>query len=374
MQSVPQAAVAAIARGAADGAPAQWETGLPQDALTASGASAAPALAFAFGPFGADRLFSPDDMNRLHSLCRIRESEPLRTLSDGKGRALLSDAEILVTGWGCQRIDAAVLDEARHLRLIAHAAGSVKQLVTPEVFERGILVTNAADANAVPVAEFTLAAILFANKHVFRFRRDYARDRAFMGVPENFNGGAGNWRKRVGIVGASRIGRRVIELLRPHSLDILLHDPFVDEAEAERLGVTQVTLAELMGACDTVSIHAPLLPATRGMIDAAMLARMPDGATIINTARGGLIEAAALEAELTSGRLWAILDVTEPETLPASSPLYTLENVLLTPHIAGAIGTERQRLGALITDEIERYRRGEPLRHSLTIDRLAHQA
>jgi phosphoglycerate dehydrogenase-like enzyme len=101
---------------------------------------------------------------------------------------------------------------------------------------------------------------------------------------------------------------------------------------------------------------------------------MPDGATIINTARGGLIDGPALEAELVSGRLWAILDVTEPETPAASSPLYTLENVVLTPHIAGAIGTERQRLGRLITDEIERYLTGQPLRHAVTIDSLVHQA
>jgi phosphoglycerate dehydrogenase-like enzyme len=250
----------------------------------------------------------------------------------------------------------------------------VKHLVSPDVFERGVMVINAADANAIPVAEFTLAAILFANKHVFRFQRDYARRRSYIALHESHDNEAGNWRKRVGIVGASRIGRRVIELLRPHALDILLHDPLVDEEEAGRLGVRLVTLPDLMATSDTVSLHAPLLPDTREMINAEMLALMRDGTTLINTARGGLVDADALEKELVSGRLWAVLDVTEPETPPAASPLYTLENVLLTPHIAGAIGSERQRLGALVVDEIARYLRGEPLRHAVTSESLIHQA
>lgn len=347
---------------------------MPQDVSTAGRARTAPTLAFAFGPFDTDRLFTAEDLQRLDRHCRIASQNPLHNFASDNARSRLAETEILVTGWGCPLIDAAVLAAAPNLRLIAHAAGSVKHLITPEAFVRGVLVTNAADANAVSVAEFTLAAILFANKQVFRFRRDYSRQRAFMALHEVFEGSAGNWRKSVGIVGASRIGRRVIELLRPHEIDILLHDPFVDADEAARMGVVRVPLDELMARCDTVSVHAPLLPVTRNLIDAHMLARMPDGATIINTARGGLIDGAALEAELVSGRLWAILDVTEPETPATASPLYTLENVVLTPHIAGAIGTERQRLGRLITEEIERYVTGQPLRHAVTIHSLEHQA
>lgn len=347
---------------------------MPEDASISARANAGPALVFAFGPFGIDRLFSQEDAQRLDAHCRIISREPLQDFSHGEAWALLAQAEILVTGWGCPPIGAELLTAAPHLRLIAHAAGSVKHFISPEVFARGVLVINAADANAVPVAEFTLAAILFANKQVFRFRRDYAENRTAMAFHQSFDGNAGNWRKHVGIVGASRIGRRVIEFLRLHDIDILLHDPFVGAEEAARLGVTLVSLGELMERCDTVSVHAPLLPATRNMIDAAMLARMRDGATIINTARGGLIDPAALEAELVSGRLWAILDVTEPETPEADSPLYRLENVMMTPHIAGAIGSERHRLGRLVTEEIERFLTGRPLRHGVTIDSLEHQA
>ena len=99
------------------------------------------------------------------------------------------------------------------------------------------------------------------------------------------------------------------------------------------------------------------------MIDAAMLALLRDGTTLINTARGSLIDQAALEAELLTGRIDAVIDVTDPEPLPPDSRLYELPNLFLTPHVAGALGLERQRLGTLITDEIERFVRGEPLRY-----------
>ncbi|MFK0160973.1 hydroxyacid dehydrogenase [Rhizobium sp. NPDC090279] len=334
----------------------------------------APRLSFAFGPLGIDKLFSASDQARLEKHCSIVSREPLQEFESDAARYRLADTDILVTGWGCAAIDASVLQAAPSLTLIAHAAGSVKHLIGPAVFERQIAVTNAAAANAIPVAEFSLAAILFANKDVLRFRQVYAQQRRSLEMHQSFDGDSGSWHKKVGIVGASRIGRRVLDLLRPHDMDILLFDPMMGAAEAKQLGAELVSLPELMSECQTVSLHAPLLPTTWHMIDADMLARMRDGATLINTARGGLVDQTALEAELISGRLFAFLDVTEPEALPENSQLYDLPNVVLTPHVAGAIGNERQRLGRLIVDEIERFVAGKPLQHSLTLESLHHQA
>jgi phosphoglycerate dehydrogenase-like enzyme len=184
----------------------------------------------------------------------------------------------------------------------------------------------------------------------------------------------GNFGKTVGIVGASRIGRRVIELLRPFQLDVLVSDPYLDADAARRLGVDRRELDELLAASDVVSLHAPALPSTRHMIDARRLALLRDGATLINTARGSLVDQDALVAELASGRIDAVLDVTEPEVLPPDSPLYELPNVVLTPHIAGALGVELRRLGDAAIDEIERYAAGEPFAHQVTagdLDRIA---
>ena len=247
----------------------------------------------------------------------------------------------------------------------------MRALVGPEVFARGIEVVSAADANALPVAEFTVAAILFANKGVFDFAAAYRRERQGLELHLKAPVSIGNFGKTIGLIGASRIGRRVAELLSPYDFELLLADPLVSPDEARALGTEKLELDDLLGRADVVSVHAPSLPETRHMLDARRLGLMRDGTTLINTARGALIDQTALIAELASGRISAVLDVTEPDILPADSPLYDLPNVLLTPHIAGAMGEERQRFGRLITDEIERFARGEALRHA--IDPLTFQ-
>jgi phosphoglycerate dehydrogenase-like enzyme len=223
------------------------------------------------------------------------------------------------------------------------------------------------------VAEFTLGAILLANKRAFRLQRRYQDLREYRlwthEVPA-----MGNRNKVVGVVGASRIGRRVIELLRPFDLEVVLYDPYVDEDGAAELGVRLLELDDLVAQADVVTLHAPLLDSTRHMLDAHRLSRLRDGAVLVNTARGGLVDTHALERELASGRIDAVIDVTDPETLPADSPVYDLPNVFLTPHIAGAAGTEVARMADLAIDEIERYLDGRPLRFQVDashLDRIA---
>jgi phosphoglycerate dehydrogenase-like enzyme len=166
----------------------------------------------------------------------------------------------------------------------------------------------------------------------------------------------------------------VIELLRPYDLEVALFDPFVDAEGAAALGATALGLDELCATSDVVSIHAPDLPETRGMIGARQLAAMRDGATLVNTARGRLVDHAALEAELVAGRLMAVLDVMHPEPLPPDSPLWQLPNVFLTPHLAGAQGRELARLTDLAIDQIERFVRGEPLTEEVREEDLSRMA
>jgi len=276
----------------------------------------------------------------------------------------LEHAEIVLSGWGCPPLDAALLARAPSLRAIVHAAGGVKGHVTDACWERGLLVSTAAGANAGPVAEYTLARILLAGKGADRLAREYAARRSAIDLAGEFPD-IGNFGKTVGIVGASRIGRRVIELLEPFDFEILVSDPYVQGA---------VALDDLLAVSDIVSLHAPSLPSTRHMLDARRLALLRDGATLINTARGALIDQDALVAELVSGRIDAVIDVTEPEILPGDSPLYDLPNVVLTPHIAGALGDEVRRLGDSALAELARYARGEPFAHPVTradLDRVA---
>lgn len=274
---------------------------------------------------------------------------------------LLGETEVLVTGWGAPRLDAGDLDRLPELRAIFHAGGSVRAVADPdELARRGVVASNAGESNAVPVAEYTVAMILLAGRDAWRAESLYRKRRTPIDREQEFLT-AGGYGRTVGIVGASRTGRKVVEMLRATDRSMLLHDPYLRPAEAERLGVALVSLAELAECSDVVSIHAPETPETFGMIGAEIIGRLRSGATLINTARGSLIDHAALHERLLRGDLTAILDVTVPEPLPPDHPFWDLPNLVLTPHIAGAMGTDLRRLGDQLVSEIDRYRRGTPL-------------
>jgi phosphoglycerate dehydrogenase-like enzyme len=298
----------------------------------------------------------------------------LDQLTSPVARARLRTAEVLITSWGCPPLDAATVAAAPELRAVLHAAGSVRAHVTDAVFDRGILVTTAADANAEPVARYTLAAILWSLKRV-PFLAAEARLHldgwAYTDPRRSELSGTG---RTVALVGFSRIGRRVTALLGSFpDIRILVVDPVADPAEIVAAGAKPVPLAEALPQADVLSLHAPSLPATRRMIGAAELRALPPGATLINTARGNLIDPVALELACLGG-LQAILDVTDPEPLPSSSPLYDLPNVVLTPHVAGSLGAETRLMTASALTELERYTAGLPPLSSVTAESLKVQA
>ncbi len=333
-----------------------------------------PAIVLAMQPSRTEHVLPETILRRLDGVGRLLDAEPLEHFDGERAKRLLSEAEILITGWGAPYVGHEVLTLAPKLKLVAHAAGTVKGIVDAGIFEAGIAVSHAAEANAVPVAEFTLAAIIFAGKHVFRFRDFYVADRHRDRTYPMQREAIGNYRRTVGIIGASRIGRRVIDLLKPFDYQVLLFDPTVDAEQARAMGAQKVELEELMRGSDIVSVHAPSLPSTRHMIDASKLGLMKDGATLINTARGALIDENALLAVLKTGRIDAVIDVTDPEIPGPGSAFYDLPNVFLTPHIAGAVGLERTRLGEMAADEVERFIKGEPLLYGLTLESLENTA
>lgn len=321
----------------------------------------------------ARQVLDTDVRARLAALTDIDPQLVLDDLTTPAAHHALADAELLVTGWGCPPIDAAVLDAAPRLRAVVHTAGTVRHHITAACWERGLAVSSAAAANAVPVAEYTLAMILLANKRVLDTARVYRTERRRIDWNAH-HPDAGNYRRTVGILSASVIGRRVIDLLRPHDLTVLLHDPYVTDAEARELGAQPVSLPELFAVSDTVSVHTPLLPETRGLVSRELLARLRTGGTLINTARGAVVDQDALTDEAVAGRLHAILDVTEPEVLPADSPLWDCPGILITPHIAGSKGGELRRLADLALAEVESYALGRPFAHPVRPEHLARLA
>ncbi|MFJ2415443.1 hydroxyacid dehydrogenase [Streptomyces brevispora] len=334
-----------------------------------------PRALLAMGPGIAGRLLAERHHARLAALTRTDTRLVAHDLADPTPdvAAALAEADVLFTCWGATPLTAPVLAAAPRLRAVVHAAGSVKHHITDACWERGIAVTSAAAANALPVAEFTLAAILFAGKRVLHSADRYRALRADHDWLAELDG-SGNYRRTVGIIGASRIGRRVIELLRPFDLDVLLYDPYIDAARAARLGARLTSLDELCASSSVVSVHAPQLPETHHLIGGAQLAAMPTGATLINTARGSLVDEDALLPELTSGRLHAVLDVTHPDPPLAPSPLYDLPNVLLTPHVAGSLGNELHRMADQALDELERFASGRPFADPVHGDTLSRSA
>jgi phosphoglycerate dehydrogenase-like enzyme len=166
--------------------------------------------------------------------------------------------------------------------------------------------------------------------------------------------------RTIGVVGYSRTGRRVVERLQSLDVNVLVADPYTSAEEIARYGARLVELPELLTACDILTLHVPALPSTRHLIGAAELSLLRDGATVINTARGAVIDTEALEKECAAGRIDAILDVTDPEPLPSTSVLYDLPNVMITPHIAGSLGSETQRMSDRAIAELELFVSGKP--------------
>ncbi|MFI6350129.1 hydroxyacid dehydrogenase [Streptomyces sp. NPDC050560] len=312
----------------------------------------------------AGALFDDATMARLRRVVDIDPGLVLGELDSEGSRAALASAEILIGGWAAPVIRAEHLPHTARLRAVVYAGGVAATLLEePAVFAaRGVVAANARAANAVPVAEYTLAMILLAGKGALTAGRLYRR---FRYLPDRTNPvpHGGNYRGTVGIVGASTVGRAVLGLLRPFDLDVLLYDPTLTAEQATALGARLVPLPELMAHSQVVSLHQPLTPETRGQIGAELLALMPRGATLLNTARGAVVDEDALLAELRTGRIDAVLDVTEPEPPARDSELWTMSNVVLTPHLAGSMGGELRRIGQSVADEVERYAAGLPFAH-----------
>ncbi|MFD6532085.1 hydroxyacid dehydrogenase [Streptomyces sp. NPDC060184] len=332
-----------------------------------------PRAVLAMKADAAAAVLPPKALAALGEVCDLAPSPALDDFTTDRARAALADAEILVTGWGCPPIDEKVLAAAPKLRAVVHTAGSVRGLVTDACWARGIAVSSAAAANALPVAEYTVAMILLSGKRVLERAREFrvARDRGdWLRVPDE----VGNYRRTVGILSASLIGRRVIELLRPYDLRVLLHDPYVSAEEAASLGVEAAGLAELFARSDVVSVHTPLLAGTRGLVSRELLASMRPDATLINTSRGAVVDQDALTDVLRQNRIRAVVDVTDPEPLPADHPLWECENALITPHLSGSQGNEWRRLADLATGEVARWAAGDGFAHPVRPERLAFLA
>jgi phosphoglycerate dehydrogenase-like enzyme len=285
----------------------------------------------------------------------------------------LKDIQYLFSTWGMEALNRDQIALLPSLEAVFYGAGSVQRFARP-FLEANVKVISSWAANAIPVAEYTVAQILLANKGFFRSLQCMTRkeDRKKF-KPTVF---PGNYDTTVALLGAGMIGRAVIERLKPYVLDIIVFDPFLSDADAMELGVEKVELEDAFKRALVVSNHLANLPETKEMLQGQHFASMPEYATFINTGRGATLdENAMIEVLQSRPDLTAILDVTFPEPPEEDSPLYTMENVILTPHIAGAVGSQEiWRLADFMIDEAISLRDGKALRYEVTMDMLKTMA
>lgn len=322
---------------------------------------------YLLNPGAYELIYGPEQRESIAASVEIY-APPQTRQSVADDPSVLNQAEVIFSGWGAALMDRAFLDAAPNLRIVFYGAGTIKYFVTPEFWERGIIVTSAYAGNAVPVSEYTLSQILFCLKHGWQAALATKRHAAFpakTSVP-------GGYQSTVGIISLGMVGRLVCERLRPFDLQVIAYDPFVSVEQAASLGVELCSLDELFRRSDVVSLHAPWLPETENLITSAHFAAMKPGASFINTARGAIVnEQEMIEVLRVRPDLFAVLDVTYPEPPVPGSPLYSLPNVIMTPHIAGSMTNECRRMGQMMVDELQHFLADEPLRWSISRERAA---
>lgn len=308
-----------------------------------------------FGTEVLERVYTPKTRKRLEYSGVDLSSLPLEA-----GGA---DGEMIFTSWGMPSYP---LEEIRErfprLEYLFYGAGSVKSFARP-FLQSGVRVFSAWAANAVPVAEFTVAQIILCGKRYFD---------VFTGVKHP---APGTYGLKVGIIGLGMIGAMVAERLRAYDTEVYVYDAFKTENEIERLGAKKAELDFIFANCDVISNHLANNEATRNMITSKLLMSMKEDSAFINTGRGAQVDHMGLyNAMAERPKALALLDVTEPEPLPGDHPLRSLKNVIISPHIAGSLGGEVARMGEYMVDECERVIKGNAPLYEVTEEMLRYMA
>lgn len=316
-----------------------------------------------------DRIFSERSLKKLRSMGEV-------VINDGDAsvesvKKAIKGADVAITSWGNTTLTKEILDECPDLKLVVHAAGTVKPIVSDELWERGIRVTGSPKPLGQGVAETALGLTITACKNIYNLNTSLHEG--------NWAQGKENVRElyelTVGVVSSGWVGRHYIKLLQNFDVDVLLYDPYVTEEKCAQMGCTKVDFETLLKQSDIISIHAPSIPATNHMFNAETLKLMKKDAVLINTARGSIVDEKALYEHMKAGNLrYACIDVFDPEPPAVDNPLRTLPNAVLTPHLAGLANNGQRRIGMHAAEEIERFINGEKMECEVTKDMLATMA
>ncbi len=320
-------------------------------------------------PSQLEKIFKKDFYDRLSKLGDLRIYD--REDYDDREYVLdfIKDSDLIITAWGAPKIDDEMIKLCPNLKRIIHAGGAVKMLLSDEFFNRGLAISTANGELAKGVAETTVGIMVAACKGMFTLPADTRK-----GLWRNSEKIKDFYDITIGIVSVGAIGKHVIKLLSAYEVEVLAYDPYVSKEQIEALGAKKCELDELISRSDVISLHTPNIPATDNMFNAEKLALIKDGTYIINTARPNVFDDEALIDELYKNRFTAILDVTKPEPPPIDHPFRTLPNVVLLPHIGGAVTNGCKRMGKFAVEEAERLYRGEKLLGEVDLSKLSIMA
>ncbi len=314
-------------------------------------------------------VLSQEALTKLESFANVTMNEDGHNWSGEELAARLPGVDAIIASWGLATFTPEVLAKADRLRIVAYGAGSVKRFATQAFFERGIVLTHAAARIGASVADFSLLLAMIGLRRPERFDREMKAK-----VPSTRVHGLKVYEitgKKVGLLGMGYVGRQAAKLFNGVGAEVWAYDPYMSEARAKELGVHKAELDDLLRSCKVISVHLPVTDETHHMLGTRELALIQDDAVFVNTARSWVVDQDALVKELASGRFWAALDVYDKEPLPMDHPLRDIDNVFLTPHVAGGTIDSYSNLMAEMIDETERFLEGEPLKYQVTQDMLA---
>lgn len=315
--------------------------------------------------------FDGKALSRLSALARWERVGGRRMTSAVRSR--LVEADALVTTWDSPVFGEELSRLAPRLRMIAHCGGEVKSRFATPLFRR-LTITNAADPMARHVAELAAAFLLYEARRIDGYRQclreggsGVYQARHLSGVSgESLLGGV------VGMIGFGRIGRALVELLVPFGARFVVFDPYAGRRVPRGARVEFASLDAVLRASRLLVLAAALNDETRNLVSRSTLARLPAGTSIINVARGGLVDLDALTGEVVAGRLRCALDVTDPvEPLPVDHRLRSAPGAVLTPHVGAGADAVRREMAAVVIDELERHFDGRRPRNRVTAGMLA---
>ena len=292
---------------------------------------------------------------RLEAMGDVRWNALERNLTEDELADSLRDAQVCVTGWGSAPFTERVLEAAPELRVIAHTGGTVAFLTGDAVYDKGIRVMSGNQLYAQSVAEGTIGYILASLRRIPQFAGQVQKDG--WALPGWTNEGLIG--QRVGLVGFGAVARYTAKLLRAFDADIAIWADHVTPEEAASYGAHKASLEEIFSTCKVVSLHLARTPETFHIIDERLLGLLKPDSLLVNTARGAIVDEAAMARLLREGRFRAVLDVYEQEPLPIDSPLRGLDNAMLIPHMAGPTMDRRPFVTEALIDALPAALRGE---------------